>query len=200
MNILTDALPRKIEGIAIRTDFRVWLRVMAIIEKVEASRLISDHDYFFNVMTKISRLIYPIIPELYTGYMFADIVNFLRCKGAEQTNPEKAKKSGSNKSVTIFDMEFDSGAIYASFLGEFGIDLLKIKHLHWYAFNALLNNLSDDSPLRIRTKLRGLKSSEVPKDKLKEFQRVQELYSIPASEADLSAKEKLTEFLQKGGK
>lgn len=198
MNLLTDALPTEIDGLAIKTDFRVWLRVRALMEDVEPKRMLADVDYFFDAMTGICKLIYTELPEMFTGALFVELMNFLACRGAEQINPDKARgeaKQGAN----IFDMDFDSGAIYASFLMQYGIDLTRVKTLHWFKFYILLQNLTDDTPLRVRTKIRGMKSSEVGKDKLKELQRVQSLYRVPASEADRTAKEALTAFLQKGG-
>ncbi len=197
MNILIDALPNEIGGCEVRTDYRVWLRVIRVIDVLDIGRITLDLDYFVEIMDEISALIFTEWPDFYTIDMLHEVGEFLSCKGAEQVNVD-GRKNDSSGDTRLFDMDFDSGAIHASFLGQYGIDLVKTKHLHWYLFNVLLQNLTDDSPLRVRTKIRSLKQSDVPKDKLAELKRIQGLYRVPVSDAEKAQREALTALL-KGG-
>lgn len=196
MNILTDALPFKIGGYEVRTDFRVWLRVSAYIESVDMEKL-SDLDYFAEVMDTLGELVFIDWPDFYTIDVYKGIMDFLSCREAAQINLDGIEKD--NKSVeSVFDINFDSGAIYASFLSQYGIDLIKIKSFHWFVFNVLLQNLGDDTPLQNRVKLRKTKATDVPKEKHGELKRVQQLYRIPISKAEQEQREALTEYLRGG--
>lgn len=199
MNILIDALPNKISGCKVRTDYRVWLRVMRIVGTLNIDRITRDLDYFAATMDEISALIFTEWPDFYTIDTLHEVGEFLSCKGAEQVNIEGRKSDGSGD-TRLFDMDFDSGAIYASFLGQYGIDLVKTKQLHWYLFNVLLQSLTEDSPLRVRAKIRSIKHGDVPKDKLAELKRVQGLYRVPVSDAEKAQREVLTKLLKGGDK
>jgi len=53
-----------------------------------------------------------------------------------------------------FCYEFDAREIYASFLAEYGVDLLEAGFLHWFKFKIMLNNLSEDSAFAKKIRLR----------------------------------------------
>lgn len=64
------------------------------------------------------------------------------------------------------DFEFDADVIYASFLQQYRIDLLRVRKLHWYAFLTLLGGLNGDTPLSARLYARGRDTSKLKgKDK-----------------------------------
>ena len=198
MNLLIDTLPNKVDDCEIRTDFRVWLRVNTLIENVISENLI-ERDYFIKTMDDLGDLIFLDWPDFYTIDVFRGILDFLSCKDAAQFNLDRSAKTGSKSADIAFDMAFDSGAIYASFLQQYQMDLRKVKQLHWFEFNVLLQNLTDETPLQNRIKLRRLKASDVPKEKLNDLKRIQNLYRVPISEVEQARKTTLTEFL-KGGK
>ena len=65
----------------------------------------------------------------------------------------------------LLDFELDAGAIYASFLQQYGIDLLSAE-LHWLAFRELLAGLTENTPLGVRIRLRALPDERVaPEDR-----------------------------------
>ena len=47
----------------------------------------------------------------------------------------------------IIDYELDSDLIYSAFLGQYGIDLVDIKELHYHKFLALLKGLNESTVL-----------------------------------------------------
>lgn len=64
--------------------------------------------------------------------------------------------------VKYFDYEQDAEAIYASFLSEYNIDLLKQRgKLHWRQFKALFNGLSENSYMQRIISIRQRDLSEI---------------------------------------
>lgn len=64
--------------------------------------------------------------------------------------------------VKYFDYEQDAEAIYASFLSEYNIDLLKQRgKLHWRQFKALFNGLSENSYMQRIISIRQRNLSEI---------------------------------------
>lgn len=66
-----------------------------------------------------------------------------------------------NKPSKDFDYNIDGELIYASFMMDYGIDLINEQGtLHWDKFKALFNGLSDKTPFKSVVKIRTMK---VPK-------------------------------------
>jgi len=65
-----------------------------------------------------------------------------------------------NNSIKIVDFSQDSGYIYASFMSDYGIDLLE-QHdrLHWWKFRALFDGLSEKSIIK---KIMQIRAAEIP--------------------------------------
>ncbi|WP_077735629.1 Gp15 family bacteriophage protein [Bacillus sonorensis] len=64
----------------------------------------------------------------------------------------------SNNSPKYYDLTEDAAYIYASFLQDYGIDLIEQQgKLHWKKFNALLSSLSDDTKFRKVVEIRRMK-------------------------------------------
>lgn len=61
----------------------------------------------------------------------------------------------------VMDFEQDADAIYASFLMDYGLDLLTVEFLHWRQFKALLRCLSDRTALRRRIAIRTMDTSKL---------------------------------------
>lgn len=111
-----------------------------------------------------------------------------------------------------FDYEKDAGAIYASFLSEYNIDLYEYAdHMHWDRFKALFDNLSSRSAFN---KIRSIRSDNISnydmtsQEDMKRWRAVQELQAYyglnePEEEydiADMEAELQRRQNLSKGGK
>lgn len=87
------------------------------------------------------------------------------------------------------DFEQDADAIYASFLQQYGIDLIDVHDLHWYKFMALLGGLGEETALNRRISLRNLDTSKMKgKEKMradKAKRRVALKQKMSAEEAEL---------------
>jgi hypothetical protein len=81
---------------------------------------------------------------------------------------------------TIFDFDIDAELIYASFMKDYGINLFKEQgKLQWSEFNALLANLSEETPLRQVIRIRTWRPDKdtKPKEK-KDMRKLQRKYRI----------------------
>lgn len=121
----------------IDADFRTVLRCI---------RVCDDHDL------EPRDALYMIIMWFFRGVAVPNASNLFMqfinpCH--DQDQDEEAK----------MDFEQDADAIYASFLMDYGIDLLDVPFLHWYKFRALLRGLSERTPLQNRIQLRSLDTS-----------------------------------------
>lgn len=102
---------------------------------------------------------------------------------------EITKESDGNKApaIPIVNFAVDAERIYASFLQDYGMNLLEQQgKLTWEEFIALFNNLSEKSPMRIAIHYR---TCEIPKkdktngDERKRIKQMKELYELPEAKA-----------------
>lgn len=101
--------------------------------------------------------------------------------------PDEANSS-SAPSPEVFSYSQDAEAIYASFIYDYGIDLIEERDkMRWEKFRALFNNLSPNSPFRRIVEIRqsdtrGLKGEELVK--LTEAQSYYRLKGQSTSQVD----------------
>lgn len=101
--------------------------------------------------------------------------------------PDEANSS-SAPSPEVFSYSQDAEAIYASFIYDYGIDLIEERDkMRWEKFRALFNNLSPNSPFRRIVEIRqsdtrGLKGEELVK--LTEAQTYYRLKGQSTSQVD----------------
>lgn len=110
------------------TDFRVWMKFEISITKMGVGDLIPV-DYLFSC----DKPRYCRIEDLLT---FSRPQNVL------------PRSVFGRSDVIVVDYELDSDLIYSAFLGQYGIDLIDVEHLHWHKFLALLAGVNDSTRLR----------------------------------------------------
>ena len=97
--------------------------------------------------------------------------------------PPKPPVKGSSQ--PLVDFELDGEYIYASFLKDYGIDLIEEQgRLHWKRFIALFQGLSDETKIRQVMHIRGMEIPAPTKYNQKEIQNIMELksyYALPMS-------------------
>ncbi|MEA4927994.1 MAG: Gp15 family bacteriophage protein [Candidatus Limiplasma sp.] len=79
----------------------------------------------------------------------------------------------------LMHFERDAGAIYASFLQQYGLDLLTVR-LHWVAFRELLAGLNENTALGARVRLRALDETALPPEERARVRRLKEQLALPA--------------------
>lgn len=94
----------------------------------------------------------------------------------------KKRKSKPN-AANVLDFNEDGEYIYASFMGDYGIDLVDAQgKLSWKKFIALFQGLSDKSKIREIMRIRQMK---IPKydgknsEQIKEIQELKSFYALP---------------------
>lgn len=87
------------------------------------------------------------------------------------------------KSPPVFDFKYDGEYIYASFLLDYGIDLIDVQgKLSWKKFIALFQGLSEKSKIR---EVMRIRSTEIPRydghnqKQIKEIQDLKSYYALP---------------------
>lgn len=84
-----------------------------------------------------------------------------------------------------FSYQQDAEAIYASFLFDYGIDLIdSINKMRWEKFRALFNNLSSKSPIMRIIDIRQANILDYQGQALADLTRAQEYYSLEDSSVD----------------
>lgn len=112
-------------------------------------------------------------------------------------NPKSTKTE--TKSVEKqYDFQIDAELIYASFLMDYGVDLIEQQgKLHWYKFLALFNGLTDKTPFK---EVLSIRTAEIPaptKHNQKERDRLiklKQLYRIAKEETVEELDAKLDSF------
>ena len=88
-----------------------------------------------------------------------------------------------------FDFELDSGAIYASFMQTYHIDLMEQKgKMSWFKFKALLDGLDPESIFERIVRIRKADLSEYKGKQLNEMVDCKEYYSLAQTPEDQKAK------------
>lgn len=90
------------------------------------------------------------------------------------------KNSGGNNEK-LYDLKQDAGYIYASFLQEYGIDLIEQQgKLRWEKFNALLSGLRDNTKFKDIVGIRGAKlpTGKENKDERDRLRKLQKIYAL----------------------
>ena len=84
----------------------------------------------------------------------------------------------------VVDMIEDGEYIYASFMKDYGIDLLAVD-MHWHVFKALFSSLSDDTKIAKIMSMRGYKKSNKTIDE--QYSELKRVWQLPTkiSEADI---------------
>lgn len=131
MNLTKQGLPNVVEingsPYSIYTDFRLWMRF-----EIEVSRMKHGDNIEIGYLFKNEHPTY------------CNITDLLAFSRPYSPLPRRVGSSD----VIVIDYELDADLIYAAFLGQYGIDLIDIKELHWYKFLALLKGLNDSTRLR----------------------------------------------------
>lgn len=94
------------------------------------------------------------------------------------------ERSTGTKRERVLDFELDGEYIYASFLQDYGMDLIREQgRLHWKKFIWLFQGLSEGTKIKEVMRIRGMEEPKPNKYNQKEIQMIRELksyYALPA--------------------
>lgn len=188
MNFLLDELPKSVEidgrKYAIDTDYTTSIRYELLLmdssfDEGEKARLALNL-YYDNLPNNLEAA----MQKIYWFYAGGD-------------TPKKGAKTGGN-AKRIYSFEHDSEYIYAAFLADYGIDLLKT-NLHWWKFKALFQSLREDNLIN---KIMGYRSMDISKLKGEEkryYQKLQKQFAIPLPKSEQEKLDKMNKILLNGG-
>lgn len=138
----------------IKTDFRVWIEFGEVIKKEHCT---------------MKDLLFVFEDDLPCEDFYCELMKFY-------ANPNSTPaSSGSSSDDDIVDMIEDGEYIYASFIKDYGIDLLTVD-MHWHVFKALFGSLSEDTKMSKIMSMRGYrKSNKTIDEQYSELKRVWQL-------------------------
>ena len=177
-NILLDKLPQYTPSeVKIRTDFRESIKFELLMQ----DNKISKED---KVALALNLYYYDLSQIKDLKQAVKDMLWFYSC-GREEASEEDKEESEEIKNKQIYSYEFDSEYIYSAFYEQYGIDLNKIKYLHWWKFKALFNSLNKDTRIVEIMGYRSINPNKI-KDKStrKHYIKMQKIYALPDMRSD----------------
>ncbi len=117
-------------------------------------------------------------PERFGATVCVEALNdiYKNCINTKQRPPVRQK-------VPVLDFEEDGEYIYASFMLDYGIDLIDMQGLlHWKKFIALFQGLSEQSKISEVMRIRGM---DIPKfngknqEQIRKIQELKSYYALP---------------------
>lgn len=185
MNILTDALPDRVEiggrMVFIETDFRAGIAFEGMVENGEM---------------RIGKLLSPFFPYGLPDAKYKDeavdaVLTFYRCG----ETPREAQ-GGATKGKQAYSFAVDASTVYADFWRYYGIDLSGAV-LHWWAFRALLMGLPDDSGFKQRVYYRTCDLAGMPKKERERINKIRKQIEIrPAGREKMTLAERNAQMLE----
>lgn len=193
MNLLTSPLPETVTigGVEcpIYTDFRVSVKFELLMQ-----------DSGLGEREKALRALGLYYPQMPGDIQEAcgKLIWFYKC-GREDAAPDAGGEGGTG-SRRIYDFDYDSAYIYAAFLGQYGIDLLDIKYLHWWKFRALFWGLGEDCEFVKIMGYRGMKiPAKMPKEQKAFYRKMKRVHALPMPEDEKQKNDAIVEALMGGG-
>lgn len=176
MNMLTEHVPDFVL-------YKGWkYRTCCSFDNVlEVQRMYKDErltDY-----EKVCQALSMLVESRFKAWLlsFPEKAELLNLVFSEQINIQERPRI--RNQMWTFDFALDSEYIYASFMQEYGIDLMEMQGvLHWKKFIALFQGLSDKTKIREIMKIRGMEIPKPTKYNQKEIQNIVELkqyYALP---------------------
>lgn len=163
------------EKIYINTDFRLWISYIKAIEEKDRK--------------KIDKLIVKICPfinqydESSQEAILCGLKSYLDVKDGNDVDENKQKLRATNSNDIVFDLLLDEMPIIADFQREYNINLLDFELcMSWKRFKILLNNMTEESSVSGRIKIREMDMKDVSKKHRGRVMMIKERYKITQEE------------------
>lgn len=168
INLIDKALPNTImvggKAFIVNTDFRIWMRLEIELSKGKFPLEVS---YIFD-------------GEIPPTCAIEELMVFARPK-------DELPRALNNDGVIALDYELDSDLIYAAFLGQYGIDLTEVEHLHWHKFLALIKGLNSQTRLSEVMGYRCYKKSRKDEDMYEKLKFAWEIVRDDTNQEEIDA-------------
>jgi len=201
-NLLIDRPPSFVtidnEHYEIRSDFRTSILFEILMQDDE----LDDTEKILNAL----RLYYPVVPSNIPKAI-DEMLWFYGCgkekvKSTEESEEETEEdvEEDSDSGQRIYSFEHDDEYIYAAFLQQYGIDLTKVKYMHWWKFRALFKSLSDQCEFVKIMGYRSIKTtSKMSPEQRRFYNKMKSIHALPLSTKEQEYIDKITYALMHGG-
>ncbi|MCC8070023.1 MAG: bacteriophage Gp15 family protein [Ruminococcus sp.] len=179
LNLLFEKYPKEIivdnESYPIYTDFRDWIAFFDMRDDTSIDKediILCAFSWFKDTVPNDKTL------------AFQSLLDFASCKNLNPNFEKKSKIEVANQKQ-ILSYLYDCEYILGAFLQVYHIDLNTIDYMHWYKFNALLNALPDDTPLKQRMIYRNTNLGDIKdKSEKKRIKKIKQQIAIPTKPLD----------------
>lgn len=173
-NLLVLQPPRTIEIDGLRVPIRTGYR-----RGIQCARIMDDGLEGRRLVGAINQLYFPDPPSSAIKSFEAAIAFYT--EGSMQGIPAASVKPPKPHSARVLDWDEDAAMILADFRREYGIDLSSPDtQMHWFAFMAYFNALSDSSEIKVAMYYRGAtKPSGLKGEESKRWEAQKRRYRLP---------------------
>lgn len=180
INALYEPFPESVRAgdneYPVISDFREWFRFADMISDDE----LSSRD---KLMLLTGWLLEP--PQRITKELVDAVLDFYKAEDLEPDPPESDDEDDEEEQEetirpSVFDWKIDAKFIIGDFRRYYGIDILRVKYMHWWEFRCLFAALPDDSVCQKRIAYRSIDLSTIkePKEQAR-IARIQRNIAIP---------------------
>lgn len=188
MNILTDGLPQSVNVGGVKYPINTDFRTSVLFELLIGDKRVADHEK----IKKVMHLYYPQIPSN-ENEALKQILWFYNCGKERKKKDERNQTArGFRESKALYSFEKDAFMIYAAFQAQYGIDLLKVKNLHWWKFSALFEGLSEDQKICQVMHIRSMSTEGLSRKAIKRVNELKKYYALE-DEASVDSRVKLAQ-------
>lgn len=154
LNMLVDALPRRVEIGGAEVDIRTDFRIGVLFEQLVWDRALDARTRVWQAV----RLYYPQrVDDVEEAYRKA--VWFWH--GGERGGRSGAGVDHGGRGRRLYDFDVDGALVYAAFFDQYGVDLQDVRGLHWWKFRAMFEGLRPDHAFCRRMAIRAMDLSQV---------------------------------------
>lgn len=199
MNLLLDRLPDTVmlagKEYTIASDFRISIRFELLIQE----QSLTDAE----LVAEALRLYYPFMSWSQKALLAQDAVRkalwFYSCGDERIRTDGMDDQEQASQEKRVYSFEHDDGYIYAAFLECYGLDLQRVRYLHWWRFRALFKALPDDCQFMKIVGYRSMKiTSGMSKEQKSFYRKMQALYALPQSDDEVRRTNALISALKNG--
>lgn len=181
LNVLYEELPDYVivHGIRykIETDFREWIRF---------SELVEDDSVPWQIKVELMLRWYcENVPGDLEAAIYA-LGDFLSARNLYQ-ECDKEVEEDSRPLEPAFSFSDDAGCVYAAFVECYGIDLQRVRYMHWWKFKTLLDGLPHDTEFKQRIMYRSIDANSInDKEERKRVKRIQKEIALKKKNRSMS--------------
>lgn len=194
MNILINPLPQTVmvedKAYRIRTNFRIFIS-FELLWQNEGMELKEK-------LKKSFKLCYGgDIPQNYEAAANA-LVWFYKC--GKEDSPQKRAIAAKRRKSRIYSFDYDDDYIYAAFRSQYGVNLQRIKYLHWWEFRAMFNSLTSSNEFVKIMEYRSVDLTEdMPPGQKAFYRKMKLIHDLPRPKDEEEKQQAIEDALMNGG-